>query len=296
MKRASLWILCLLTISGCNSLGSIPYTPTITPEEWLKVQPFTTLSIRETDLILVQPSSTFFVYLLGLVTMGAGLYALRIRAGQQSRVWWGIALLLWGLGALFAGTSYQAFSYEIKCVGRVLCSWTSWWEVIYLMFSAASVDAMMMAVAFSCCRGKLRRGLTIYAWLNGAIYILVVLVGAFRLEKFLISFELLLLVAAPGILVLIVLNSWRFLKFREGLDLALLGTWFGLGVVLAGYYLYLTLDITPGLWVRGIWFSENDVLHIGLIGWMIYIYLIVVKRTKDLPTLVQNRRNEQHGC
>lgn len=283
MKRSLLWIICLLTLSGCSPLYSIPYDPEITPEGWLDAQPFTRLSIGETDIILVQPSSTVFVYLLGLLAIGSGLYSLRIRAGQGSRTWWGIALLLWGLGALFAGTSYQAFSYEIKCAGRTLCSWTSWWEVIYLMLSAASVDAMVMAVAYSCSQGKLRKGLFSYALVNGIIYTLVVLVGAFTLDKFLISFELLLLAAAPGIIGLTLMNGWRYLKFREGLDLALLSTWIGLGVVLGGYGFYLILDITPELWARGLWFSENDVLHIGLIGWMITIALNVVRRTQDLP-------------
>jgi hypothetical protein len=287
MKHSLLMIFCLLTISGCSPLGSIPNTPAITPEEWLMIQPFVTLSIGATDIILVQPSSTVFVYALGLVAIGAGLYALCIRAGQGSRAWWGIALLLWGLGALFAGTSYQAFSYEIKCAGRVFCSWTSWWEVIYLILSAASVDAMVIAVATSSCQGNLRKGLSIYAWLNSLIYALVVLVGAFTLKKFLISFELLLLVAAPSIIGLTILNGWRFLKVRKRLDLALLGTWVGLGIVLAGYYLYLTLDIAPRLWERGIWFSENDLLHIGLIGWMISIGLNVIHRSVDLPNIIQ---------
>ena len=56
-------------------------------------------------------------------------------------------MLLGGLAALAAGTSYQAFGYQIKCVGQETCAWTSWWEVIYLMFQQVSMDAMLVAIA-----------------------------------------------------------------------------------------------------------------------------------------------------
>ena len=68
------------------------------------------------------------------------------------------------------------------------------------------------------------------------------------------------------------------------MDLALLITWGWLGITIAGYFLYLILDITHTLWVRGIWFSENDVLHIGLMIWMIYIAVILANRIVDTPT------------
>ena len=108
-------------------------------------------------------------------------------------MWWGIALILWGVGALLAGTSYEAFSYAIKCAGRPACVWTSWWEVLYLILSVASVDAMLLAEAYACTTGRWRRALTIYAVVNAAVYAIVVLIGALIPVKFLISFELLIL-------------------------------------------------------------------------------------------------------
>jgi hypothetical protein len=198
-------------------------------------------------------------------------------------MWWGIALALWGAGALLAGTSYQAFSYEIKCAGKEFCSWSSWWEVFYLMFSVASVDAMVLAEAYACVTGKLRKVMKMYAVGHALLYAIVVIFGALIPVKFLISFELLLLVATPNVLMLFGLNGWRYIKLREGMDLALLKTWLWLGFTIGVYWLYLSLDITEALWVQGIWFSENDVLHIGLIIWFIYIALFVANQVKDMP-------------
>jgi hypothetical protein len=54
-------------------------------------------------------------------------------------------------------------------------------------------------------------------------------------------------------------------------------------LTMVAYWLYDRLDITPKLWAkgRGIWFSQNDVLHIGLILWMIYIATVVANRVND---------------
>lgn len=284
MRRIPLsTIIGLFLLSGCGRLDSIPYQPKQTAETWLTIQPFVRIQVGSADIILIQPSSTVLVYLLGLVAVGVGLYFWRLTGSHRSRAWWGIALLLWGVGALFAGTSYQAFSYEIKCAGREFCAWTSWWEVIYLVLSVASVDAMVVAEAYSCTVGKWRRPISLYALMNAVLYLGVVLFGALVPIKFLISFEFLLLVAAPNVLILFALNGWRYSKLKDPMDLALLGTWLGLGITLGAYFLYLVLDITHQLWARGVWFSENDVLHIGLILWMLYIALVVARRVVDAP-------------
>lgn len=281
--RSALWIVSVLLLSSCGRLDSIPTQPPQTPESWLASQPFMDIRIGGRDLVLVQPSSTVLVYLLGVVAIGAGLGIWRIRGAHRSRAWWGAALVLWGVGALFAGTSYQAFSYEIKCAGREICAWTSPWEVIYLALSAASVDAMLLAGAYSCCGRAGRTLLSRYALAHAAVYVAAIVVGALVPIQFLISFELLLIVAAPNILILFGLNAWRYHKLRSPMDLALLGVWLWLGLTLGAYFAYLMLDITETLWARGVWFSENDVLHLGLILWMLYIGLVVARRVVDAP-------------
>src|SRR5512139_1483112 len=158
MPRTFLSFVLLLTLSGCGRLDTIPYTPAQTAETWLQIQPFVEWKLGAYSIVFVQPSTSIIVYLLGLITIAAGIYFLKIRAGQRSRLWWGIALLLWGAGALLAGTSYEAFSYSIKCAGRMACLWTSWWEILYLVVSVWSIDAMILAVAYSSTTDRLRRG------------------------------------------------------------------------------------------------------------------------------------------
>ena len=52
-------------------------------------------------------------------------------------------------------------------------------------------------------------------------------------------------------------------------------------LTLGGYFGYLMLGVTQTLWARGIWFSENDILHIGLIVWMISLVRVVAPRVRD---------------
>jgi hypothetical protein len=281
MKRTPFFLLASFLLAACGRLDSIPYTPAQTPETWLQIQPFAEFQFTSQNIIFVQPSTSIIVYFLGILTVGFGLYFLKIREGQLSRIWWGIALLLWGIGALLAGTSYEAFSYAIKCAGREACLWTSWWEIFYLIVSVWSIDAIMLAVAYSSTTGKLRKALSVYAIANAIVYFIVVMIGAFIPVKFLISFELLLVVAAPSIIAFFIINGWRYSKFKLRLDLLLLGTWIWLGVTIAAYFLYLISGKTAALWSKGFWFSENDVLHIGLIIWMLYIWLFVAPKTVD---------------
>jgi hypothetical protein len=282
MKRILPLISLLFLLTACGRLDTLPYDPPQTPASWLVIQPYAELHLGAQTVIFVQPSTSAIVYFLGLLTIGVGLYFLRIRSGQQSRLWWGIALLLWGLGALLAGTSYEAFSYAIKCAGREACLWTSWWEIAYLLVTVWSVDAMLMAVAYSSTTGSLRKGLSIYALANTAVYFILLMIGVYVPVKFLISFEFLLVVGFPGIFAFFLINGRRYRQSKLPLDKALLITWIWLGITIIAYFAYYISGNAVALWDKGIWFTENDVLHICLIIWMLYIAFAVAPKTNDL--------------
>ncbi len=270
-------------MTGCNPLETILYSPRQTPESWLRLQPFIEFQMAAKSVIIVQPTTTVIVYLLGLVAIGAGAYFWRIRQNHRARRWWGVALVLWGLGAWFAGTSYEAFSYHLKCAGREACLWTSGWEISYLVVSIASVDALLMAQAYAGATALWRRRLIAYAIINFTGYVITVAIGTVVPIQFLISFELLLIVTAPTVVIFIIQNGWRYFKFKQGLDLALLGAWGWLALTIGAYFLYLISGLTQRLWAQGVWFSENDVLHIGLIIWMAYLAGVVARRVVDAP-------------
>ena len=226
MKSSFFLVMARAVLSGFSRLKTIRYTdPELTPENWCEAQPCMKIQIASREIILTQPTSTILVYSLGLLTIGAGLYFLSIRDSEISRLWWGISLLLWGTGALLAGTSYQAFGYEIKCAGRRSCAWTNWWEVVYLMFQQVSMDAMLVAVAYSCTEGSLRMILSVYALVNAVVYVIFTLVGGIVPVKSLITFNLMVQFSTPILLLFFILNGWRYYMLRDSMDLALLGTW-----------------------------------------------------------------------
>lgn len=274
-------LLPLITASACGRLESIPKDPAQTPENWLASQPFVEFTVASRRILVVQPSTTVIVFALSVLGLVIGARLLRNQKGQLSRFWWGAGLVLWGVGGLLAGTSYEAFSYAIKCEGRATCAWTSWWEIVYLILTACSVNAMMIGEAHACAERDWLPVIGFGASVGALAYTLVVLVGALVPIRFLISFELLVLVAAPCILVCIGLRALRWLRSRARADLALLGTWLWLVLTTCAYYAYLVLDIPRTLWSRGIWLTENDVLHVGLIAWMFSIALVVVPRLRD---------------
>jgi len=255
------------------------YEPLTTPQQWCEQRPCLTFG----SIVVNEPLGSFLVFLLAILWMAVGVYFLRARHGQVSRVWFGIALILGGIGAAQAGISYQAFSYELKCAGREYCQLTNGFEVGYSLTQAVSVSAMLIAVAYAGTVGWWRRGLVLYAVLDAVVYIGVTVVGMSTPSAVLLSFEVLMLFALPGILMVILIAGHRACTTRRANDRPLLLAALLLLLVQAAYFTYAAAGITARLWQHGegFYFSENDVLHVGMIAWLGYVATAVGRHLRD---------------
>ncbi|CAH0525794.1 hypothetical protein [Vibrio hippocampi] len=253
----------------------------LTKENWFDKQPGKRITLGGVKFMLNQPWSTFWVYFLGVLVTIAGAHFLWNQEGQISRYWWGISLILWGVGALIAGTSYQALGYELKCARRETCSWTTWWEVIYLIFQQVSMNAMTIAVAYSCTSGLFREALIWYSIILSILYTLSTLYGAVKPNKSLITFELMILVSLPSFVMFCLLNLGRYLMDGNVMDLVMLGSWALIFLSWWGYDRYDKAGLTEKLWQKGRWFSENDVLHVVLVIWGFYTLILLPQYIYD---------------
>ncbi len=262
-----------------NPIDALLTTPPLAPGEWCVARPCAQVG----GVVLDQPLGTVLVMLLAVLWILAGGALWRERGPHVSRRWWAAAMAVGGVAAALAGLSYQAFGYELKCAGRDVCLWTSWFEIAYLVLQNMSVACMVVGVAYACSGTKLRRWLVGYAIANVLLHLVVTAYGLATANTSLLSFELLLLFSLPALLVAFGLNGYRFVRTRGAVDAALLGAWLGLIAVNGAYYTYLVAGITERLWDagRGFYFSENDVLHVGMMLWLLYVVRVVAPRLAD---------------
>ena len=83
---------------------------------------------------------------------------------------------------------------------------------------------------------------------------------------------------------LFIINTINYFKTREHLELRLMILWLLQLFVMTAYYAYFLSEFKDALWEQGIWFTANDVLHVLLIFWMLYIIFFVVNRVEDIGT------------
>ncbi|MHA1584205.1 MAG: hypothetical protein ACTSWL_03040 [Promethearchaeota archaeon] len=254
------------------NIDQLLYEPKTTPAYMFQAYPSLFIKTHWGIFIWMRPGSTIIVYLLGILGIIVGIKFIQRSISELSRYWWGIALLLWGLGAIVAGTSYQAFSYEIKCRNYTFCLWTSLWEIFYLILSIASINAMLIShVNANIDKKKNRTMFYYYIIFNMSVSTICILIGAIEPIKFLISFEFMILSALPAILFMFGHNVYRFLKYHLQKNLISIQVWFLLGIVMLFYFAYLQLGIMNFFFEQKFCFSANDVLHTGLIFWMIFM-------------------------
>ncbi len=79
------------------------------------------------------------------------------------------------------------------------------------------------------------------------LYTYIALSGALLNNKFMLSFELMILFEAPSIVIFLILNGRRYLREKNSIDLFLLGTWLELVFIVAVYFVYLMKGVTEDL-------------------------------------------------
>ncbi len=275
--------LLLLFLGGCAKLDQVHAQPLITPDQFLKSMPYLKFTVFEREFILIQPMSTFFVYFLGLLTLCIGFYLLYYSRYEKARIWWSYGLLLWGVGAIVAGTSYQAFGYELKCAAQTYCRATSSWEIAYLLISCYSFNALLTAHTYTSLPAYRRMNVQKFALFSSIIYTGMMVFGILSANRFLVSYEALLVFLFPNILVFMVLTYQRSRLYRSLMNRRIMNTWIFFILINLIYLVYLYFGVGTQLYqTTGLWFSENDVLHVLLILWMLRIQTRIIPILQDV--------------
>lgn len=276
LSRGAAAVASVALLTGCAQVDSMPYKPLTTPEEWCEQRP----CVEMGGIIVAEPWSSVLVFALALLWIGIGVAFLWTRRGQASRAWFGTSLVAGGIAAASAGVSYQALSYELKCAGRDVCGLTNGFEITYSVLQVASMNAMVIAVAYALASPRVRRGISIYAIVNMCVYLVVTLAGVLMPSALLLSFELLLVFAVPSLVIVGVL---AVRSRQQPIGRRILWVLVLLVAVQVAYLAYFAAGITATLWASGIYFSANDVLHVGMIGWLIAAGLALGPVLSDLP-------------
>lgn len=277
--RSAAPALLLLGLAGCGRLDELVHDPPTTPEQWCDQRPCVDLG----GTVLAEPFGTALVALLAAMWFVAGAYFLVTRRGQRSRSWLGAALVLGGASAGMAGVSYQAFSYELKCAGWDLCRLTTGWEVGYSVTQALSVSAMLAAVAFATTTGWMRRAFLAVAAASAIGYLVVATAGVLLPSATLLSFPVLMLFAVPGLAMVIVLSARGYRRSRDAMHRHLLIAALLQVAVQAAYFATWLAGLTEALWDdgAGFYFSENEVLHVGMLLWLGYVVVALGPILRD---------------
>lgn len=259
-------IVLVLTLLALFPPNHLLMDPIMSPAGYLAITPH--ISLFGGSLILIVPSSTIIVYGLGIIVL-----FLAYSFYKDKSYMWAASFLFWGLGTLLAGTSYQGLGYELKCAGHIFCLFTSWFELSYLFMTAISMAFMAVAFSMTTFKKEKQQHLIRLGVGELGVYSVLLVLGSIIQNRFLISYELFTIFFMPMFVLFFVLNIRSYMKEKSPLHKQFIILWILFLVVNAGYYVYYFLGVTELIYdAWGLVFSANDILHVGLIIWMGYIY------------------------
>lgn len=245
-----------------SQIDTLLLLPIQSAESFLNLSPFITIN----NLIIQQPSSSFLIYLLAIITIGLGIEYLYHRKNDFS-IWLGFNFVFWGIGAFLAGLSYQSFGYYLKCVGYDYCTFTNWVELLYMSFTVLSINALLVSYIYIIDSAKIQSFIRNFSLSSVILYTLFQGIGMILPNQFMVSYEGMLVFLSPNIIIMMVLS---YKRIKESLHKKLFILWIlFLGVNMA-YFVALFAQQGPYLLSNfNIWFNENDTLHVVLMLWML---------------------------
>jgi len=214
--------------------------------------------------------------------IGLGALFLRTAKSQQSRRFFGIGLILWGVGTLLAGTSYQGFGYELKCEGLDYCTFTSKFELAYLLITGFSIDFLVVGIAYASLPSfKLALWIRV-AMIHSLIYFVLLLIGVAAPVYFLVTYEFFMAFYLGSFLLMFVWSVRRHRIDKDRLNQRLIVVWLLFLGVNIGYFIALFSGYAIPLYEStGIWFNANDVLHVLIIIWAVAIFRLIHPTLRD---------------
>ena len=270
MKKLSLGIIvfsCIVLLLMFLFPVDILMAGNLTGSEYLLLKPY----IEIGNVVIIVPSSSIIVFGLGVITIVYGV--LLSQKEVAFKKWFGIALVVWGIGTILAGISYQSFGYELKCEGETYCLFTSWFELAYLYVTALSITIMGKAIALCSLQSSKINTYTNVLYIGFFVYVFTLVTGTIFNIYFLVTYEWFLVFFLPYFLSFFVINVRSYKLNQTKIDLSFITIWIIMLVVNVLYFGYLFSGIPEFLYENyRIWFSANDVLHVGLVYWMYDIF------------------------
>ncbi|MFI3228743.1 MAG: hypothetical protein R3Y23_01080 [Bacillota bacterium] len=259
-------------------------TPIITADAFLESMPYLTFNWFGNEVVLQQLSSTIMVEGLGLAIVVVGIIIAITKRANKTGLYWGIGLVLWGLGAAVAGVSYQAFGYELKAAGQEYVLFTSNWELSYMILTAFATNYMLVGTAYATTEGKVRKNLTIFAICHSIAYGFYMLIGAVFAIEFLISYFGFVVFVAIDFIIMFYLNVTHMIKYQDKFSKNLIWAWIDFAVANIGYFICYWCSMGTKLYENyGVWFTENDVLHLLLLVWAIHFFIVLMSVVPKTP-------------
>jgi len=154
-----------------------------------------------------------------------------------------------------------------------------------MLLTAYSINFLVAATGYTSLGQMGRKRLIRFAVVDSILYSIYLFLGALIPIRFLVSYEGFMTFIGVNFIIMFVLNIRHYRLFRDSLNRGLITVWISFLVVNLGYFVFLLGHIGQKIYKStGVWFNENDALHVLLIIWAILVMFILRNKMRDIAS------------